>query len=82
MESKRIIWVLVGVIVLLALIIGYFMILKPILKNSAKDNQVTGFNLAIQGILDQINQQGFVRITIGNQTLILVPYQPPQNTTG
>ncbi|MEK6881153.1 MAG: hypothetical protein AABY22_16150 [Nanoarchaeota archaeon] len=81
MENKRIIQILVVVIVVLALIIGYFFIVKPMINKSATDNQVIGFNLAIQGILQQLQQQGFVRMTIGNQTLILVPYQQPQNAT-
>jgi len=82
MENKRIVQVLIGVIILLLLVIGYFFIVKPMINNSAEDNQIIGFNLAITGILQQLQQQGYVQLTIGNNTLILVPYQPPQNTTG
>jgi len=82
MEAQKAVKILIGVIVLLVLIMGYFFIVKPMINNSAENNKVIGFNLAITGILQQLQQQGYVQLTIGNQTLILVPYQPPQNTTG
>lgn len=81
MEQKTIIKILVGVVFVLAIGILYFLVIKPQIDKAATNNQVTGYNLAINSLLSQLQQQGYVQLTIGNQTLILVPYQSPQNTT-
>lgn len=76
MESNKVIKILIAVIIIMALVMAYFIIIKPQIDKATTNNQVTGFNIAIQGILDQLNQQGYVQLTIGNRTLILVPYNP------
>ena len=80
MDEKRIIRVLVSVIVIMALLMAYFVIIKPQIDKAATNNQIEGYNIAITSLLSQLEQQGYVQMTIGNQTLVLVPYNP-QNTT-
>jgi len=80
MENKKVIYILIAVIVVMIIILSYFVIIKPGLENSAQNHRVEGYNVAINSILTQLQQQGYVQLTIGNQTLFLVPYNP-QNTT-
>lgn len=76
MENKTTIQILAGVIIVMAIVILYFLVIKPGIDKSATNNQVIGYNLAINDILTQIQQQGYVQIPVGNQTLILVLYNP------
>ena len=69
--------VLVLVIVLLAGIMVYAFVVKPKISGYNIQKQTEGVNIAINYILAQLQQNGFVQIPVGNQTLILVPYQPP-----
>ena len=82
-ESNRI---LIAVLIILVAVLGgmvlYSFALKPAISGYVVNAQNQGVNLAVASIVSQIQQQGYVQLTIGNNTLILVPYQPPQNTTG
>ena len=82
MEQKTIIKILIGIIVVMALIGIYFLILKPTIDNYALNNQIIGYEMAINQTLLQLQQYGYVTMLIGNQTLYLVPYNPNQNSTG
>lgn len=75
MENKRLVWALIAVIVVMALVISYFVI-KPKIDKRDIDNQVKGYNLAIDSLLSQLQQQGYIQLGMGNETLYLVPYNP------
>lgn len=81
MEQKTWIKILVGIILIMAVAIIYFLVVKPQIDSSATNNQVIGYNIAINSILSQLQQNGYVTMTIGNQTLFLIPYNPKQNLT-
>ena len=70
--------VLVLVIVILVVIVVYAFVIKPAISGYTVQKQTEGVQIAVNSILAQIQQNGFVQIPIGNQTLILVPYTPPQ----
>ena len=76
-KTNVLITVLVLVIVILAGIMLYAFIVKPKISGYNVQKQTEGVQLAINYILTQLQQNGFVQIPVGNQTLILVPYQPP-----
>ena len=79
-KTKVLIVVLFIVIVILAGIMLYAFIVKPKISGYNVQKQTEGVNIAINYILTQLQQNGFVQIPVGNQTLILVPYQPPAQT--
>ncbi len=77
-KTSILIAVLVVVIVILAGIMVYAFVVKPKVAGYAIQKQNEGVQAAVSYIITQLQQNGFVQIPIGNQTLILVPYQPPQ----
>ncbi|MDP3992402.1 MAG: hypothetical protein Q8P79_02770 [Nanoarchaeota archaeon] len=84
MANKNVlIVVLVAVIVVLAAIMAYAFLIRPAFTGYTVEKQNEGVQIAVNYIVGQLQQQGFVQIPIGNQTLILVPYNPPAaQTTG
>lgn len=78
-ENNRI---LVAVLLVLVVVLGgmvlYSFALKPAINGYVVNAQTQGVNLAVASIVNQIQQQGYVQIPVGNQTLVLVPYNPPQ----
>lgn len=81
-KGKKIIWILSVIIAVLVLALVYFLVISPQIENKnliKEDNlRIEGFNYAIGSILANIQQQGYVEIPIGNESLILVPYMPEQ----
>lgn len=82
-RTNVLITVLVVVIVILAGIMVYAFIVKPKISGYTVQKQTEGVQIAIDYIVAQLQQNGFVQIPVGNQTIILVPYaQPGQQTQG
>ena len=69
---------LVIVILVLLGVITYIFAIKPAISSYVIGTQNQGIDYALAIIVQQIQQNGFVQIPIGNQTLILVPAQPQQ----
>lgn len=69
---------LVLIILVLLGIITYIFAIKPAISSYVIGTQNQGIDYALAIIVQQIQQNGFVQIPIGNQTLILVPAQPQQ----
>ena len=82
MATKRtniFIAVLILVIVILAAIMLYAFFIKPQIQGYAVQKQNEGVQIAVNSILLQLQQNGFVQIPLNqNQTLYLVPYNPQQ----
>ena len=80
MADKRnvLIVVLALIVVVLALGLIYAFIIRPAISGYTVQKQTEGVQIAINSILAQLQQNGFVQIPIGNQTLVLVPYTQPQ----
>jgi len=81
-KTNVLIAILVAVIVILAGIMLYAFVIKPKISGYTIQKQSEGVQLAVNYILAQLRQNGFVPIQVGNQTLILVPYQPPTQSSG
>lgn len=69
------------ILVLLGIII-YIFAIKPAISNYVIGTQNQGIDYALAIIVQQIQQNGYVQIPIGNQTLILVPAQPQTVNSG
>ena len=73
--------VLIALVAVLLAVVVYAFALKPAMNGYAVNAQNTGIQYTINAILLQIQQKGYAEIPVGNQTLILVPYQNPQPET-
>lgn len=73
--------ILVGVVVVLVLVMAYFFLIRPLTTNyileKQTEAQIATYNFMIQDMVTQIQQNGFYQVPVGNQTLVLVPYQEP-----
>ncbi len=86
-KTRLTIRILIAVVVFLAIIVLYFVILQPQYNNLVIKSQNEGVNLFIsQYLVPQLQQNGYVSLPVGNQTIYLVPVQPgngtSSNTTG
>jgi hypothetical protein len=64
------------------LVFAYLFLIRPITNNyileKQTEAQIATYNFIMQDMVSQIQQTGYYQVPIGNQTLILIPYQPPQ----
>jgi len=79
-KTKITIAVLVAVIVVLASVIAYSFLVKPGITGYAAQRQQEGIDFTIAAIVAQIQQNGFAQIPVGNETLILIPYFPEEQS--
>lgn len=82
---KALIVLLVLIIVILAGVLLYAFVVKPKYTGFVTDyttqGQIQGVQFCVANILTQLQETGYVQLPLGNQTLILVPYVPPQQVT-
>ena len=69
------------VLLVLIVVVVYFFLAKPTINGYIVEKQIEARDITLFAILDQVQQQGYAQITFGNQSLILVPYNPQQKTT-
>lgn len=69
--------VLVLVIVVLAGVVLFSLWVKPTIDGYVVEKQVDAQALVYQDIVNQVQQNGFFQMRVGNQTLILVQAQQP-----
>ena len=74
-KTAVLITVLVLVIVILAGVMLYAFVVKPKISGYTIQKQSEGVQIAVNYILTQLQQYGFVQIQVGNETVVLVPYQ-------
>lgn len=74
--------ILIGVIIVLVLFIAYFFVINPGVNNFVYKKQIEAANVVSNNIyadmLTQLQTTGAYQLQVGNQTLVLVPYVPPQ----
>jgi uncharacterized protein YneF (UPF0154 family) len=73
-----VIGVLVVVVLIFGGIIGYTYVAKPFITGYQVKNYNQGANDVLTVLINQIQDQGFVQIPIGDQTLILAPVTQQQ----
>lgn len=66
------------VALILLVLVAYLFLLKPKIQGYVIDRQIEAKDLTLLTLINQVQQQGYAQITIGNQSLILVPYDPNQ----
>lgn len=69
--------VLVLVIVVLAGVVLFSLWVKPTIDRYVVEKQVDAQALVYQDIVNQVQQNGFFQMRVGNQTLVLVQAQQP-----
>jgi len=66
--------------IIMALILVGLFIVQPITSNYIAKQQTLGYQYGIvsmtNAMLDSIARDGYVQLNFGNQSLILVPYNP------
>jgi uncharacterized protein YpmB len=81
-KYRRLIWILGTIVVIMALVFAYFFLFQPMrqkfILEKQTEAQIATYNFIIQDMISQIQQTGVYQVPIGNQTLILIPYQPQQ----
>jgi len=76
-KSNIVMTIMVLVIVVLAAIVLYTLVVKPKLSGYVVQKQTEGVQIAVNSILLQVQQNGFVQIPLNeNQTLYLAPFDP------
>jgi hypothetical protein len=60
------------------LIIAYIFLIKPAIQGYVINKQIEASDFIVGSIINQIQQQGYVQLNYGEQSMILVPYIPPQ----
>lgn len=78
MENKKIIIIMSCVILLLAMVVIYTLIISPSIDNYIITKQAEAQNLILSVLVNQIQQNGYIQIPVGEEVLTLVPYQPEQ----
>lgn len=84
--------VLILIVVILAALVVYAFIVKPVINgyvtkiqsDAANQGITQGVNYAISSIINQISQKGYAEVPVGNnQSVILIAYNPQSlNVTG
>lgn len=79
-RKNTITWVLAVLVIILGIMVLYAFVLQPQINGYVVNAQNQGVNHTIAYIVNQIQQQGYAQLPVGNQTLILVPYNLDANT--
>ena len=75
-KQKALMWVMFVVILVLILVLAYVFLVQPAITGYAVDRQIEGYNVCFSDIIQQVEQNQFVQLPLGDgRTLILVPQQ-------
>ncbi len=78
-KAKVLVTVLTLLVVVLGMLVVYAFVLRPAMSGYIVKSQNDGAMALISYMVSQIQQQGYTQIPVGNQTLVLIPYQSPQS---
>ena len=74
-------WLITSLIAVIVVLVGFIIYafgIRPAISGYVVNAQNQGAQIAVNYIITQVSQNGYVQIPVGNQTLVLVPYQPSQ----
>jgi uncharacterized protein YpmB len=83
-RDKRnvVITILAILVVILILVLIYFFVVQPGINKFVYNKQIEAANIVANNVyadmLTQLQNTGMYQLQVGNQTLVLVPYQAPQ----
>lgn len=79
-DKKMTIRILAVVIVILVLALVYVLAIRPAVSGFVVNKQVDAYTQGqtdfLNAMLVQLQQNGYTQITVGNQSIVLVPYNP------
>jgi type II secretory pathway component PulM len=79
-KNSLVIKILVAIVVLLVLVLVYFFVVQPGFNKFVYNKQIEAANIVANNVyadmLTQLQNTGMYKLQVGNQTLILIPYQP------
>ena len=81
-NSKK--WLVITLISIIVVLVGFIIYafgIRPAISGYVINAQNEGAQIAVNYIVSQVAQNGYVQIPVGNQTLVLIPYQQPQGTS-
>jgi hypothetical protein len=76
-KSNGLVRFLVVVILILLMLVVYAYAVKPYINSYVVQKQIEAKDYVLDTIINQVNTTGYVELTMGNKSLILVPYQQP-----
>ena len=78
-KQNLMIKIMAGVIILLVLFLIFLFVVQPQVAKYNDNKRLEGIEYYVLAvILPQLQENGYVQIPIGNETLTLVPYIPEQ----
>lgn len=80
-RTNVLITILILVVVILAGVLIFTFMVKPSFDGYVIEKRTEGYQIAVGDIVFQVQQNGFVQIPVGNQTLFLAPFDPQQAST-
>lgn len=78
MKDKKFV-IAVSVIVLLGVALLYITVVSPKIQGYVIDKQTQAQENTVNAILQIVDQQGYVAIGDGENSVVLIKYQPPQD---
>ncbi|MBS3100283.1 hypothetical protein J4463_03675 [Candidatus Pacearchaeota archaeon] len=72
--------VAVVIIVVLALALLFVLVVSPAVNQYILNKQIGVANEIVNGIIQTVNQQGYITLSNGNETMVLVKYIAPPAT--
>lgn len=78
--DKKSMWIkiLAAVVIILVLLIIYFFVVQPSVDRYVFNKQIEAQSYVFADMVNQLQNQGFYQVQLGNQTLVLVPPQLQQ----
>lgn len=81
-KQKTMIRIMAATIITLILFIVVFFVAVPQVNKFGVDKQIEGANFVYMEIINAVQSQGYYSIPVSeNETLVLVPYSPQQQTS-
>jgi hypothetical protein len=66
------------VILILLAVVVYSYAVKPAINAFVIEKQIEARDMTLEYLISSVETNGYVELTKGNETLILVPYQQPE----
>lgn len=79
-SESRIIIVLTILILILLTLVVYAYAVKPALNAYVIQKQVEAKDFVLESLISNVETNGYVELYQGNESLVLVPYQVPENS--
>ncbi|MFA5019974.1 MAG: hypothetical protein WC533_02650 [Candidatus Pacearchaeota archaeon] len=79
MKDKKLL-IAIGIIIILAVALVYVTLIGPSLQGYIINKQLTAQEVVVKTIINQAETNGYVQLTDGERTIVLINYQPENQT--